>query len=159
MSDIIRMKKSIFENVVEKISLISQIKDANKHEVAKSMYDAYKNAIEYENDTVEDFLEEITNVENGLYGTYLDKPSLCIKKGEEVLAGLFVTDFKGDATLTYTFTKEEYQNLGMAIDLIKTSENILVKLGYSELYLYLNLANIPAFNLFESLGFEEVSID
>lgn len=158
MKDRIKMKKNIYESTIEHSELISLIGLAKAEDIAEAMYDAYLDTTDYENDKVEDFLAEIKNFKNGLYGKALETASLCIANSSEILTGLFVADFKGQATLTYSFTKKAYQNQGLAKILINACENELIKLGYKDLYVYINLENIPAFNLFESLGFQEIPI-
>ena len=155
----VKMVKNIFPIDLNDDQLVERINFSDRLELASAMFDAYEASPDYEEDSLEDFENEINHLETSLYGPVISEASLCIKKGKIILAGIFVCDFKGEATITYTFTRKEYQGQGLAERLIRRAENTLYQLGYKELYLYLTLENHDGFALFDTLGFEETSMD
>lgn len=153
----IKMMKKVFENELSDFHFVEKIDYSKKDQIAKVMYDAYKHSPDYENDTVESFMNEIDNLQKGLYGDLIDQACLCVKSNGNIIAGIFVCDFKGEATMTYCFTRPDFQGRGIAESLIKYAENELYKLSYKKFYLYLTLSNSEAFSLFDALGFIEIN--
>ena len=154
----VKMYKEIFYNELDNFHFVEPMNFDEEDSIAEAMFDAYKNAPDYENDTLEDFKSELQNIKSNLYGNVIEEASLCVKRSEGIIAGIFVADFKNEATMTYCFTKKEYQGRGLAESLIKASENKLKELGYDKFYLYLTLSNQGAYNLFDALGFVETEI-
>ena len=155
----IKMVREIFENDLNDFDFIEQINFKDADLLAEAMYKAYKDTPDYENDSVEDFRNELKRMKANLYGKLIPEACLYVKAKEEIIAAIFVCDFRGEATMTYCFTNPEYRDRGVGQGLINYAENELKKLGYKHFYLYLTLANKLAYNLFESLGFTETEIN
>lgn len=156
MTQRIKMAKNIFKSELDNTKHFLNPKKVDKNLLAQAMYNAYKCSIDYENDTIEDFKQELQNLFNNVYGKYIEEASFCVGNSNVIIAAVFFADFKGEPTLTYCFSNTEYRENGLAQNLIKKSENKLVDLGYKKSYLYLTLENIEAYNLFESLGYIEI---
>ncbi|NLW52193.1 MAG: GNAT family N-acetyltransferase [Tissierellia bacterium] len=154
----VKMFKEIFYNELDNFHFVEKVNFDEVDDLASAMFDAYKNAPDYENDTLEDFKNEVNNIKSNLYGNVIEDASLCVKSSDGIIAAIFVADFKDEATMTYCFTKKEHQGRGLAEALIKASENKLRELGYDKFYLYLTLSNQDAYNLFDALGFTETEI-
>ncbi len=154
----IKMKKSIAP-VNEGNQFEAMAMDASMDGlIAETMYRAYKGGVDDEGETEKDYQQEIALMKDGLYGDWIPQASLVRLEDGEVIAGLFFCDFKGEPTLTYHFSLPEHQQRGHAKGLFHRAETILEKMGYDELYLYLSMENVPAYNMYDSLGFEETPI-
>lgn len=124
--------------------------------IADSIHEAYCNSVDFESDTVESFKAEIGNVFNGLYGEFKPDLSSVIEMDNEIVGGLLLCIFRGEPTVTYLFTNPKYQRKNFANKLLSSTCYKLLNDGYKELYVYLNLKNIPAYNLFDKFGFNEI---
>ena len=155
MPERIKMKKKVVGTTLFPNFDLTHPSALNKIDIAKVMYESYKDTIDYENDTIDDLVMDILNIESGLYGKYLDDASFIAIKDGEIIGGIFITDFKGEATITYNFTDRKYRNQGVSTTLIQYVENELYDKGYEDIHIYLSLENQAAYNLYQSVGFEK----
>lgn len=158
MATRVKMRKTIVSTEYEYPVDFTVIEESMKEDLTKAMYASYKSSVDYEGDTMEDFREDIELIFRGLYGKFIQEASNVIREEGEIASGLFVCDFKGEPTVTYHFTVEEHQNKAYAKLLLHKAEEVLHAMGYEHMYLYLNLDNINAYNLYDSMGFDEVPI-
>lgn len=126
--------------------------------IAEAILDAYEGTVDDEGDTLAQTIEELHLVFQGTLGPLLRDASLVIQKNGDLASGILLCDYRGEATLTYTFTKKAYQRLGYATLLIGRAAEILYEKGYHSLYLYVTMENKEALRLYESLGFVEVPL-
>ena len=159
MSNRIKMKLNLKENFYEQSEDVSPVFYEMSSELAKTMLSAYSNSVDFEGDDLEDFENEISNVFKGLYGEFMPDLSSVIEVGDKISSGLLLCIFKDEPTVTYMFTNPIYQRKGIAEKLLNNTCYKLLEKGYSNLYLYLNLDNIPAYNLFDNFGFNEITED
>lgn len=125
--------------------------------LGKLMYEGYKDTIDYENETEEEFLQEIHNTFNDEYGPCLFNCSFLIEQDTIPVAATIITVFKGLPLLAYTVTSKMNTNKGYSTFLIKKSINELIALGYKELYLVVTIENESALHIYKRLGFVEIS--
>ncbi|MBO1263556.1 GNAT family N-acetyltransferase [Proteiniclasticum sp. SCR006] len=126
--------------------------------MAEAILDAYRDTIDYEGEDLEQTLDELKRVYKGSYGPLMDEASFLLMEENLVKAGVLVCLYRGEPTITYTFTRKKEQRLGYATLLILKSAQTLYQLGYHSLYLYVTVENSSAVRLFESLGFSEVPL-
>lgn len=153
----IRMGLDLTQNDFLESSRASHIFFEQLDPIAHSMYCSYQDSPDYEEDSERDFSDELANVFDGLYGEFLPEHSFIIEKDDYVLSGLIVCLFKGEPHITYTFTRPEYREEGLGSELLSHACSRLKQSGYKNLYLYLNLENTPAYNLYDKFGFEEMT--
>ncbi|WP_100065265.1 GNAT family N-acetyltransferase [Miniphocaeibacter massiliensis] len=156
MNNRIKMKLDLTEGFYETYEDIKPVFYEMSDELAKSMLDSYSNSVDFEGDDLEDFENEISNVFKGLYGEFAPNLSSVLEVGDTIVGGLLLCIFKNEPTVTYLFTKPNFQRNGIAAKLLNNTCYKLLEKGYKELFLYLNLENIPAYNLFDSFGFNEI---
>ncbi len=156
MNNRIKMKLDLTESFNEPHEDVKQVFYEMSDELAKSMLEAYVNSADFEGDTLKDFQDEISNVFKGLYGEFMPNLSSALEIGDEIVGCLLLCIFKGEPTITYLFTNPKFQRKGIAVKLLANSSYKLLQEGYGELFLYLNLDNIPAYNLFDTFGFNEI---
>ena len=74
--------------------------------MAQALLDAYQDTVDYEGESYEDALEELSQVLQGRYGPLLQEASwLILDDLGDIAAGVLVCLFQGEPTITYTFTK------------------------------------------------------
>lgn len=156
MVDRIKMKLNLADGYYKSNEDVNQVFYEMSDELANTMYKAYSNSVDFEGDTLEDFQDEISNVFKGLYGEFMPNLSSVIEKDDKIIGGLLLCIFKGEPTITYLFTNPDYQRKDVATILLENTCYKLLNEGFEYLYLYLNLNNIPAYNLFDKFGFNEV---
>lgn len=152
----IRMVLDLTQNEFVESSRASHIFFEQLEPVAHCMYCSYQDSPDYEEDSEHDFSDELANVFDGLYGEFLPEHSFIIENDDFVSAGLIVCLFKGEPHITYAFTRPEFQGNGLGTELLSHACFCLKKSGFRHLYLYLNLENRPAYNLYDNFGFEEI---
>lgn len=150
----LRLSKTDFDFPHEVISAERQYLE----EIASCALDAYKGTIDYEGENLEQTIEEVQRVYEGFYGPFMTVASFIYREHEMVYAGLLTCLYRGEPTITYTFTRKSRQRLGYATQLIGLACQRLYELGYHSLFLYVTLENRDALRLYESLGFQEVPI-
>lgn len=129
-------------------------------EIAEIMLEAYVDTPDYEGESLNDTIKEISMVFRGYYGTFLEDASfLLFDEDDRIQSVLFVCEFKNEATFTYLFTRKESLGKGYATELIHTAENALQELGYDRIALFVNKDNNPALNLYLKLGFMEIPLN
>ena len=119
------------------------------------MLDSYKNTIDYEGETLEDAVSEVSATLNGKYGPFLEECSFLIEDAEKILSACIVvhSDEVGLPLIAYTMTCPGHANQGMATYLIKKSMTALFVHGYRELYLVVTEGNAAARHVYEKVGF------
>lgn len=133
--------------------LVQPVEKDRIREIAQIMLDSYIDTPDYEGESLNDTIKEISMVFRGYYGEFLQNASfVALNDEDEIVSGLFVCEFKGDATLTYLFTRKDSLGQGYATSLIHTTETALLELGYEKMYLFVSEANQPALKLYEHLG-------
>ena len=129
-------------------------------ELAELMLDAYLNTPDYEGETLNDTIKEISMVFRGYYGKFLKDASFMLFDDDGRLSScLFICEFKTEATLTYVFTRKNQLGKGYATELIRAAENALAQLGYDRLALFVSKENLDALKLYLSLGFMEIPLN
>lgn len=129
-------------------------------EIAEIMLDAYLDTPDYEGESLNDTIKEISMVFRGYYGTFLSDASFMLYDDDGRLAScLFICEFKNEPTLTYLFTRKDRMGNGYATELIHAAENALAEAGYDRLALFVSKENNPALNLYLKLGFMEIPLN
>lgn len=127
--------------------------------MAEALLDAYQDTVDYEGESYEDALEELSQVLLGRYGPLMQEASwLILDNLGDVAAGVLVCLFQEEPTITYTFTRKTHRRKGYATLLLNKAQDTLYDLGYDNLSLYVTLENKEALNLYECLGFREAPL-
>jgi len=163
----IRMSLRLQDKVDDFPFELIPVKETQIMEIAEAMLDAYKGTIDYEGENLSQTIDELKRLFAGSYGPLMEEASYLVMEDKKVQAALLTCLYRGEPTITYTFTRKEAQRLGYATLLIAKAEQELYKNGYHSLFLYVTLENTSAVRLYESLGFievplttvEEISID
>lgn len=155
----IKLKLDLTQSIYEEFPECSPLFYEMTEQIAETMYDAYYFTPDFENDTLKDFKEEVANVFSGLYGEFMPEMSFVVEGEDNIKSGLLLCIYKEEPTITYLFTRPRQQRKGYSSNLLSTCCAKLKQIGFTSLYVYLNLENTPAYNLFEKFGFNEISIE
>ncbi len=140
--------------------LVQPVDKDRIREIAQIMLDSYIDTPDYEGESLNDTIKEISMVFRGYYGEFLQNASfVALNDDDEIVSCLFICEFKGEPTLTYLFTRKDFLGQGYATSLIQTTEMALLELGYEKMYLFVSEANQPALKLYEHLGFMAIPLN
>ena len=129
-------------------------------EIAEVMLETYRDTADYEGESLNDTIKEISMVFRGYYGTLLEDASfLLFDEDDRIASCLFVCEFKKEATITYLFTRKDQVGKGYAKELIQAAENALQEAGYDRIALFVSKANEPALSLYLKLRFMEIPLN
>lgn len=154
-------------NMIKKIGMVHKLEykeinefhrctEVNTHDInnlAIAMLDAFKDTVDFENETLEELSKEILEVIESDFGIFIPEASFQIKQNDQVLSVILVSLYKEKPLISELFTAKNSVNLGMASTLIKKSINALILLKYSDLVLYVHPKNFQAINLYKKIGF------
>jgi GNAT superfamily N-acetyltransferase len=135
------------------------VTDSHRRELAKLMLEAYRGTVDYEDETLEDAIQEIEQVFEGKYGALLRKCSFVAKSDAcpYLVSATIVTLFEQVPLLAFSMTHPNHKRQGFGRALLQRSTNALLHEGYMELRLAVTDTNTPALNLYRSMGFREES--
>ncbi len=119
------------------------------------MYSSYQGTIDYEGETLEQSIQEMTDTLKGKYGEVNFPASLVVTDGDiAVAAVIFVYFVKQDMPLlTFTMTHPKYQGRGLAQGLIKSCLRSLYDQSFKQCCLVVTEGNRPAQDIYHKLGF------
>jgi 3-oxoadipate enol-lactonase len=124
--------------------------------LAQLVLDAYKGTIDDEGETPDEALKAIQDTFAGTSGRLLNECSFVIEERGQALACTLVTLSHAQPLLAYVMTHPTAQNQGMGRFLIQKSIESLLARGYHELSLFVTKGNLPAQQLYDTLGFERL---
>lgn len=125
--------------------------------LAHLMESAYKDAIDYDGETLADCIQEMESTLGGKYGPLLDFASAAVFTQDRAVAACLITLWKGRPLLTYSMTAPDARRQGLAESLIKTAIHALAAQGYADLHLVVTNGNTPAEALYRRLGFSALA--
>lgn len=156
MAKRMKMKVQLKSQAFKRQFPCRSIKPEDSKILGNLMYEGYKDTIDYENETEEQFITEIQKTFGGQYGPFLNDCSFIIEEDNVAVSTSIITLFKKVPLLTYTVTNPKHLNKGYSTFLIKKSMESLFSKGYENLYLIVTIGNCSAINIYEKLGFSEV---
>ncbi len=135
------------------------INKTDEQDLAILLYSAFRGTIDDEGESFEGAVREIEKTLAGDYGQLLPDCSFVIAQGEFLVSACLISWYEPSISpfVVFTMTRPEFKRQGMARFLLKRSINALIDQGYSQLTLIVTKGNIPAKDLYTSLGFQEFS--
>lgn len=121
------------------------------------LYNAYHGTVDDEGESAEDAQDEAVKTLAGGYGDVLWDCSFILVRDNQAIGASVITDYGEDGIplLAFSITRPGYQRQGIATHLIGCSQAALRRRGIRRLRLVVTVANTPAVNLYQKLGFEE----
>lgn len=125
-------------------------------EIGQAFLDAYRDTIDYEGESLDDAIDEVSRVINGGYGPLAVCASGAILVEGNIAAAVFVSIHNDTPFIPYVITSKEFKGRGMAGELLRYVLRRLSEAGYKHVELYVTKGNLPAEKLYENLGFYSV---
>jgi GNAT superfamily N-acetyltransferase len=131
---------------------------ADKEALAELMLDAYRDTVDYDNETLADAISEVEHTLSGSYGRFLLDCSFLVA-GEGGLASATLVTLPDNAKpcecplLAFAITRKRDQRRGLASALILRSAAAVRAQGCRRLALAVTVTNEPARRLYDRLGF------
>jgi predicted GNAT family acetyltransferase len=151
-----RVKINLIKQSYRKEFPLRNIGDRDAKSLGELMYHGCRNTIDYEDETIEEFITEVQNTLEGQYGPFLQNCFFLIEVTQKPVAATIISLFKGVTLVTYTVTHPDHVNNGYSTYLIKKSMDALLTIGYKELYLVVTVGNESARHIYNKLGFTEI---
>jgi GNAT superfamily N-acetyltransferase len=127
--------------------------DADVHQLASLIYSAYRGTVDDEGESEADALVEVQKTFGGAYGVFVPSCSAVVERGGRLLSATLVTRWQNRPFVAFSMTEPNSKRTGLARACMMTAMSRLHAAGERELSLVVTLANLPAFNLYSSLGF------
>jgi hypothetical protein len=136
---------------------IRRLEASDAGALAALMLDAYRGTIDDEGESLEGASTEVARV---FEAEMIWPASFCVPSpdaSEGLLCASLVMLHKGKPLLAFTMTAARAKRRGLARSLIVESMHALTDLGFDKLLLVVTRGNTPAEELYESLGFVDVT--
>ncbi|HEY5889936.1 MAG TPA: GNAT family N-acetyltransferase [Acidimicrobiia bacterium] len=117
--------------------------------LAQLMLDAYRGTIDYDDETIEDAISEVTSYFDGI--PLLDH-SLQIRSDGRPMSAILVSEYEGDAFIGYVMTDPDHKGRGLATEMANRALASLQTAGYEQVVLYITDGNKPSERVFRGLG-------
>ena len=119
------------------------------------MYASYKGTIDYEGETLEQSIQEMSETLSGKYGELNCSASLMILEGDKAIAVVIFVFYNKEEMplLAFTMTHPDHQGKGLSQSLIKTCLSILHDQGSEQCCLVVTEGNQPAQGIYQKMGF------
>ena len=118
------------------------------------MYSAYLGTVDYEGESEADAVREVEKTFAGGYGQFDGASSKLIDQQDGLAAAVLITRAHGSPFVAFTMTHPRFKRSGLARACMVAAMHSLFAAEERELRLLVTLANIPAVQLYRSLGFE-----
>lgn len=125
-------------------------------EIGQVFLDAYRDTIDYEGESLDDAIHEVSRVINGGYGPLAVCASGAILVEGNIAAAVVVCIHNDTPFIPYLITSKEFKGRGMASELLRHVLRKLSEAGFKRVELYVTKGNLAAEKLYEKFGFYAV---
>jgi GNAT superfamily N-acetyltransferase len=147
------MRAALAELPIPVIDGLRPPSDADVPQLASLMYSAYRGTIDDEGESEADALVEVQKTYAGAYGSFVPSCSAVVERGGRLLSATLVSRWQDRPFVAFSMTEPSSKRTGLARACMMTAMSRLHAAGERQLGLVVTLANVPAFNLYTSLGF------
>jgi GNAT superfamily N-acetyltransferase len=147
------MRAKLAEMPVPVIDGLRLPSDADVQPLGSLMHSAYRGTIDDEGESEADALVEVQKTYAGAYGSFVPSCSAVVERGGRLLSATLVTRWQDRPFVAFSMTEPNFKRNGLARACMMAAMSRLHAAGEHELGLVVTLANLPAFNLYTSLGF------
>ena len=127
--------------------------DRDREQIAALMLDAYRGTIDDEGESIVEARAEIDKTIHGEYGKFLPDYSRVVVRDNRIISAILVTEWQGNPFLVFAMTAKAWQRKGLSKSCMINVMQDLYESQYSILRLSVTTKNLPAVNLYVSLGF------
>jgi ribosomal protein S18 acetylase RimI-like enzyme len=117
------------------------------------MFAAYRGTVDDEGETEAAALAEIQKTYAGAYGAFVPLCSRVVERAGRLVSATLITRWQERPFVAFSVTDPDSKRAGLARACMVGAMQCLRAAGESELRLVVTLANTPAVNLYNSLGF------
>ena len=125
--------------------------------LGRLMIEAYRDTVDYDGETVEQAIEEVTGMLGSKYGDFMPSSSFLVEVEGQPIAACLITFWQEAPLVTVLMTHPSYKGQGLGTFLMRQSINALYVQGYQDLYLFVTVGNEDAQHIYEKLGFVMVA--
>lgn len=120
------------------------------------MVEAYRGSIDYEGETVDQSIQEISETLDGKYGKLIPEASFVVVRENQAISAILFVDFEKEKMplLAFTMTHPDFKGKGLSKKLIGLALGQLERMNYKECCLVVTEGNQPAQGIYEKLGFQ-----
>jgi len=122
--------------------------------LAALMLDAYRGTVDAGEETAGEALVEVLKTFDGEYGAFMRSCSRVVQHDNELVSATLLTRWKDRPFVAFAMTAPGWKRRGLArASMINAMQEVLAR-GDDKLGLVVTVTNTPAFNLYQSLGFQ-----
>lgn len=141
--------RSPVQTVTSEKAVVRPITKDDLSELAGLMLDAYRGTIDYDDETLEDALEEVASY-------FSDEPmiehSYVTSIGGTPASAVLVSRNRGKPFVGYVMTASDHKNTGLGRLVVAAAMTSLRREGHTEVGLFITEGNLPSEALFADLG-------
>ena len=142
------------EEVIKPTISFRAISKSDIKVIGHLMYDSYLNSVDYDGETINEACEEVENTFNGKYGAIMFDPSLILSLEKDLIGSTIFGLIDESPVLLFLIISSNFKRQGFGKLVLLKSLSILSSLGYDVCNLYVSSNNIPAIQLYQSIGFK-----
>lgn len=132
---------------------------SDKPALARLMYDAYVDTIDYEGEDEARCLAEIEKTFSGEYGAFNQPCSRIVDVAGVATSAALLTRWQERPFVAFSITAKAFAGRGLARACLVSAMHALREQGESEVRLVVTLANLRALRLYQGLGFQVENAD
>lgn len=117
------------------------------------MLDAYRDTVDYEGETLEQAIAEVTRTFAGKYGLFLPQCSCVVERAGELVSAALLTRWQERPFVAFAMTAQGCKRQGLARACMLCVMEAVRESGEEKLSLVVTVANVAAYELYQSLGF------
>jgi len=137
------------QTVTSEKAVVHPITKDDLSELAGLMLDAYRGTIDYDDETLEDALEEVASY-------FSDEPmiehSYVASIGGTPASAVLVSRNRGNPFVGYVMTASDHKNTGLGRLVVAAAMASLRRVGHTDVGLFITEGNLPSEALFADLG-------
>jgi len=134
--------------------IVRSVTGDDLHGLARLMLDAYEGTIDYDDETIEDAIEEVGSFFDD--GEPLLNRSYAVEGDGTILSAVLVSLVEATPFIGYVMTLPSHKNRGLARLVTTTAVERLARDGHKRIVLYITDGNTASEALFRSLGAVQV---
>lgn len=137
----------------EEFHQLKPITQEDVPKVARTMLEAYRGTVDQQEETLVQAILEVEKIMDDGYGPFITEASYWIEMNDQAAAVICINLWENRPLITEIYVNKDFQQQGLAHQLLKASMDCLYRMGYDEIDLYVTISNTSALKLYEKLGF------
>ena len=127
---------------------------ADKQVLAELMLDAYRDTIDYDDETIDDAIQEVESYFSHQHSSWFDYSWLVFIESDLACAALVgLWKDRNSPIISYVMTRSRWKGTHLATTAVSRSLRSLADKNYTKVYAVITDGNIPSERVFTRLGF------